>query len=290
MAGTDQLSAVFSALADPTRRAILAELADRDATVTELTAPLSDVDAGGVTAPEGARARRAHLAVAVGQVAGEPPRGCPAARGGRLDRALPAVLGLVPHRLDAHLAAVQPAGRATDRRRRQGALMDTDTPQLVISRVFDAPRELVYRAFTDPGPRGGVVGPDRRLTAARRDGVRHPPRRLSAMDGGHCGRARASGAHPHRPHGRRRRRTAGRHHACHWPAAGGHRAVRDELRVEFHDETDGRTRLEIRQWLPRQMASPSDAGWREAFTKLDAMLVNVQADAVDRRGGAAWQS
>src|SRR5258708_28400593 len=41
MAGTDQLSAVFSALADPTRRAILAELAERDATVTELTAPLS---------------------------------------------------------------------------------------------------------------------------------------------------------------------------------------------------------------------------------------------------------
>src|ERR1700738_4111929 len=41
MAGTDQLSRVFSALADPTRRAILAELAERDATVTELTAPLT---------------------------------------------------------------------------------------------------------------------------------------------------------------------------------------------------------------------------------------------------------
>ena len=40
MSGSDQLSAVFSALADPTRRAILAELAERDATVTELTAPL----------------------------------------------------------------------------------------------------------------------------------------------------------------------------------------------------------------------------------------------------------
>jgi DNA-binding transcriptional ArsR family regulator len=38
VAGTDQLSAVFSALADPTRRAILADLAERDATVTELTA------------------------------------------------------------------------------------------------------------------------------------------------------------------------------------------------------------------------------------------------------------
>src|SRR3954451_22040042 len=36
----DRLSAVFSALADPTRRAILAELARGDATVTELTAPL----------------------------------------------------------------------------------------------------------------------------------------------------------------------------------------------------------------------------------------------------------
>jgi DNA-binding transcriptional ArsR family regulator len=39
VAGTDQLSAVFSALADPTRRAILADLAERDATVTELTEP-----------------------------------------------------------------------------------------------------------------------------------------------------------------------------------------------------------------------------------------------------------
>src|SRR5262245_44760695 len=40
MTATDQLSLVFSALADPTRRAILAELTVGDATVTELTAPL----------------------------------------------------------------------------------------------------------------------------------------------------------------------------------------------------------------------------------------------------------
>ncbi len=39
-ANADRLSLVFSALADPTRRAILAELAHGDATVTELTAPL----------------------------------------------------------------------------------------------------------------------------------------------------------------------------------------------------------------------------------------------------------
>src|SRR5688500_14510768 len=36
---TDRLSTVFAALADPTRRAILARLADGPATVTELAAP-----------------------------------------------------------------------------------------------------------------------------------------------------------------------------------------------------------------------------------------------------------
>ena len=37
----DRLSVVFSALADPTRRAILARLADGDATVSELAEPFS---------------------------------------------------------------------------------------------------------------------------------------------------------------------------------------------------------------------------------------------------------
>ena len=38
-ASNDQLTATFSALADPTRRAILARLATSDATVTELAEP-----------------------------------------------------------------------------------------------------------------------------------------------------------------------------------------------------------------------------------------------------------
>ena len=37
---TDQLSITFSALADPTRRAILARLAEGEATVTELAEPV----------------------------------------------------------------------------------------------------------------------------------------------------------------------------------------------------------------------------------------------------------
>jgi hypothetical protein len=42
--------------------------------------------------------------------------------------------------------------------------------------------------------------------------------------------------------------------------------------------------LEIRQWLPEDLAAPSEAGWREAFTKLDATLISIQAVAADHRG------
>ena len=38
---TDQLSVIFGALADPTRRAILARLAEGEATVNELAAPFA---------------------------------------------------------------------------------------------------------------------------------------------------------------------------------------------------------------------------------------------------------
>ncbi len=38
---TDQLSVIFAALADPTRRAILARLAEGEATVNELAAPFA---------------------------------------------------------------------------------------------------------------------------------------------------------------------------------------------------------------------------------------------------------
>jgi DNA-binding transcriptional ArsR family regulator len=45
---TDQLSMTFTALADPTRRAILARLAEGEATVTELAAPF-DLSLPGVS-------------------------------------------------------------------------------------------------------------------------------------------------------------------------------------------------------------------------------------------------
>jgi hypothetical protein len=58
------------------------------------------------------------------------------------------------------------------------------------------------------------------------------------------------------------------------------------FRVEFHDEGEGRTRLEIRQWLPPHLAGPSEQGWLEAFTKLDATLTSAQI-AADREGVVA---
>ncbi len=44
------------------------------------------------------------------------------------------------------------------------------------------------------------------------------------------------------------------------------------MRVEICDEADDRTRLEVRQWLPRDYGAPTEGGWGESFTKLDALL------------------
>src|SRR5215467_7975729 len=115
MAGTDQLSAVFSALADPTRRAIIAELATRDATVTELTAPLS------ISMPAVSR----HLKVLERAALISRSRSGKW-RASRLEAApLREAADWIERyrrfwdasldRLDAHLVALQAAGRATDR-------------------------------------------------------------------------------------------------------------------------------------------------------------------------------
>jgi DNA-binding transcriptional ArsR family regulator len=73
MKRTDQISLVFGALADPTRRAILTRLTEGDATVAELAAPFSVSqpaisrhlkvleDAGLVTRTRRATARLSHL-------------------------------------------------------------------------------------------------------------------------------------------------------------------------------------------------------------------------------------
>ena len=52
----------------------------------------------------------------------------------------------------------------------------------------------------------------------------------------------------------------------------GYESFETRMRVEFYDEPGGRTRLEIQQWLREDYVAPTEDGWSEAFSKLDAIL------------------
>jgi uncharacterized protein YndB with AHSA1/START domain len=162
--------------------------------------------------------------------------------------------------------------------------MDAETPQLVISRVFDAPRELVYRAFTDPDHLAAWWGPIG--NSLPRDEIE-----FDVRPGGYQRWTEISAVEPSLrvhiyvdltdvAHGEL---LEGVMHAT-GQLQDGIEPFETRFRVEFHDEADGRTRLEIRQWLPEDLAAPSEEGWREAFTKLDATLISTQAVAADHRG------
>jgi uncharacterized protein YndB with AHSA1/START domain len=152
--------------------------------------------------------------------------------------------------------------------------MTTTAPQLALTRIVDAPRARVYQAFTDPddfaawwGPIGNSlprdeVGFDLRVGGYIRWTEVFPDRPgtwthgrvdLTAVVEGELleGVMRITGELP-----------------------GGFEPFETTMRIEFYDEAGGRTRLEIRQWLPEGYASPSEAGWGEAFSKLDALLAS----------------
>ncbi len=150
--------------------------------------------------------------------------------------------------------------------------MKSETPQPAIWRVFDAPRDLVYRAFTDPdhlaqwwGPIGNSV-PREGIDVDVRPGGYQRWTEVSANDpdlrisididltdviSGELleGVLQVSGR-----------------------LQEGIEPFTTQFRFEFHDEGEGRTRLEIRQWLSPHLTGPSQQGWVEAFNKLDATL------------------
>ncbi|MEV6704804.1 SRPBCC family protein [Micromonospora wenchangensis] len=154
--------------------------------------------------------------------------------------------------------------------------MRPTTPQLTISRLFDAPRKLVYRAFTDPehlaawwGPIGNSLPHDEIEFDVRPGGFQRWTE-VNAADPGlrvHVHIDLTDVVDGELIDGVMR--VSGRLHQGIEPFA-------TRLRIEFHDDADGRTRLEIRQWLPEHLARPSGEGWRQAFTKLDANLANVR--------------
>ena len=188
------LSTTFAALADPTRRAILARLAQGEASVKDLSAPFE------MTQP----AISKHLRVL--ERAGLIEQGRQAQWRPRHLRAEPLrdVADWVDQyrrhwtesfdRLDVYLREVQadepgPGGgriMITERFRNDTTTVYSEGTDLVFERTFDAPRERVWQAFTDPeriprwwGPHGTtttVVEMDVRVGGAWRY-ISHAPDR-----------------------------------------------------------------------------------------------------------------
>jgi uncharacterized protein YndB with AHSA1/START domain len=159
--------------------------------------------------------------------------------------------------------------------------MYPDEPQLAISRVLEAPRGLAFQAFTDPdhlatwwGPSGNTLPRDEIEFDVRPGGFQRWTE-VAVADPDLCvdihidltdvadGELLEGVMH-----------VTGR-------LQDGIEPFETRFRVEFHDEPDGRTRLEIRQWLPAHLAGPSNQGWLEALDKLDATLLHIQAAATD---------
>ena len=159
---TDRLSATFSALADPTRRAILARLALGETTVSELAKPfkmsgpavskhLKVLERAGLIA----RSREAQMAALQARSGG-------AQAGRRLARRISPALGRAarsPRRL--------PEDAASQRKPREESVsatnsidLERDPRSIIGTRVFDAPRDLVFSAFTDPKHLAQWWGPD----------------------------------------------------------------------------------------------------------------------------------
>jgi uncharacterized protein YndB with AHSA1/START domain len=150
----------------------------------------------------------------------------------------------------------------------------TTTPQLALTRIFDAPRALVYQAFTDPDHLAAWWGPIG--NSLPRDEID-----FDVRPGGHQRWTEVFAADPRirvHVHFDLTQVVDGElldgilHVTGQLPE--GLEPFETRVRIEFHDEADGRTRLEVRQWLPEHLASPSEEGWLESFTKLDATLAD----------------
>lgn len=154
--------------------------------------------------------------------------------------------------------------------------MHPETRRIDISRVLDAPRELVYRAFTDPDHFAAWWGPIG--SSLPREEIE-----FDVRPGGHQRWTEVSSADP----GIRVRIHVDLTDVIDGELLDGLMHVTGQLpdgvepfetrvRVEFHDEAAGRTRLKIRQWLPPHLTGSAEQGWREALTELDTTLTGAQ--------------
>ncbi|MBB5868040.1 uncharacterized protein YndB with AHSA1/START domain [Allocatelliglobosispora scoriae] len=142
--------------------------------------------------------------------------------------------------------------------------MNTSDTELVMSRVFDAPRELVYRAFTDPDQLAAWFGPAG--FSVPRDTVS-----IDARVGGHQRFTMVSETDPTMVSPVNATFTEVIENEL---LVGKEEFVGGEIhmRLEFHDE-GGKTRLVVRQGpFTPEFLEMSREGWNSSFTKLDTLL------------------
>jgi uncharacterized protein YndB with AHSA1/START domain len=144
--------------------------------------------------------------------------------------------------------------------------------ELEITRVFDAPRELVYRAFTDPDQLAQWFGPVG--FSVPRDTVQ-----MDVRVGGIQRFVMVSDTDPEMTSPANGRFTEVIENellvGVEEGGLGGDdpSAALMTLRLEFHDEDGGKTRLVLRQGpFPGDVRDMAREGWGSSFTKLDKLL------------------
>ena len=148
----------------------------------------------------------------------------------------------------------------------------SNSGEISVSRVFGAPRELVYRAFVDPDQFGQWFAPA---------GFSVPLETVhsDARVGGFLRFTLVSDADP----GHRIPVDATLNevtedellvaHADIGPLAGTGRTARIRLRLDFLDHASGQTRLELRLDPPRdELGGDPEAAAESSFTQLDSLL------------------
>jgi uncharacterized protein YndB with AHSA1/START domain len=148
------------------------------------------------------------------------------------------------------------------------------TQDISVSRVFDAPPELVYRTFADPdqlcqwfGPQGFSVPCETVQIDARPGGFQ----RFTIIDDDDP--SQRGTVDVTFTEVTENELLAGHQDVTGVPYAGATGHARLRLRLEFHDEPHGKTRLDLVQGpFAGEAAEAVAAGWDSSFSKLDALL------------------
>ncbi len=154
--------------------------------------------------------------------------------------------------------------------------MSTPDQELVITRTFNAPRHLVYKAFTDPDQLAAWFGPVG--WSVPRDSVD-----IDLRVGGHQRMTMVNDDDPSMTSPANgtfvevveNELLVGEENWQNTEADIGNpgTSVTMRLRLEFHDEGDGATRLVLRQGpYTAEMEGMAREGWGSSFTKLDELL------------------